>query len=253
MQYDIWLATTEDNSRRLLAAAEAAGLDAPVPTCPGWDVAQLLGHLGTVQHWVAGIVAAAPTEPQPRRGALDIPDRPDRFEWMRSATAALLDALRRTPAGTPMWTMRPGGNVDFWARRQANEAAVHRVDAQIAAAGVGAGTVEPVAPDVAADAIDELLHVLVILPHLGEWGRGEPLVGGGETIHVHCTDVDGEWLVRFGAAGLEVENVHAKGDVAARGTASDLLLFLSGRGGTDRLEVFGDAALLASWAERVNY
>ncbi|MEX2031704.1 MAG: hypothetical protein WEA81_02445, partial [Dehalococcoidia bacterium] len=43
--------------------------------------------------------------------------------------------------------------------------------------------------------------------------------------------------------------VHAKGDVAARGTASDLLAWQLGRGPLDRLEVFGDEALLARWRE----
>jgi hypothetical protein len=42
-----------------------------------------------------------------------------------------------------------------------------------------------------------------------------------------------------------VSREHAKGDVAARGSASDLLLFLWGRVSAERLEVFGDAELLA--------
>ncbi len=68
--------------------------------------------------------------------------------------------------------------------------------------------------------------------------------GNGETIHFHCTDGDGEWLARLGPDGARRHAEHAKGDVAARGTASDLLLFLYGRVGADALEVFGDAALL---------
>ena len=43
---------------------------------------------------------------------------------------------------------------------------------------------------------------------------------------------------------MVVTREHAKGDVAARGTASDLLLFLWGRVPATALEVFGDAALL---------
>ncbi len=53
--------------------------------------------------------------------------------------------------------------------------------------------------------------------------------------------------------GLVVTREHAKGDVAARGTASDLLLFLYGRADADRLDVFGDAALLARWRELVTW
>ena len=43
---------------------------------------------------------------------------------------------------------------------------------------------------------------------------------------------------------------HAKGDVAARGSASDLLLFLWGRVPADALEVFGDAACSARSGRR---
>jgi hypothetical protein len=32
----------------LRAAATAAGLDAPVPSCPGWTVADLVRHVGEV-------------------------------------------------------------------------------------------------------------------------------------------------------------------------------------------------------------
>ena len=64
-------------------------------------------------------------------------------------------------------------------------------------------------------------------------------------MHLHCTDtgddVPGEWLLTLTADGPTVEPVHAKGDVAARGTASDLDLYLWGRVDADALEVFGDA------------
>jgi hypothetical protein len=41
-----------------------------------------------------------------------------------------------------------------------------------------------------------------------------------------------------------VERRHEKGDVAARGSASDLDLFVWGRIPRDTFDVFGDAALL---------
>ena len=44
---------------------------------------------------------------------------------------------------------------------------------------------------------------------------------------------------------------HAKGDVAVRGTASDLLLFLWGRLPGKNLEVLGDASLLGRYFELV--
>ena len=78
-------------------------------------------------------------------------------------------------------------------------------------------------------------------------------MGAGESIHLHCTDVEGEWTVELGPEGVALERAHAKGDVAARGAASDLLCWLQGRGTTDPLEVFGDASLLTRWREQATF
>ena len=64
-------------------------------------------------------------------------------------------------------------------------------------------------------------------------------------MHLHATDVEGEWLVSFRPAdGMSVEAGHAKGDAAVRGPAGELLLWLWGRLPLDGFEVFGarDAA-----------
>ena len=42
---------------RLAEAAALAGLDAPVPWCPGWDVRELLRHLSEIHLWAASHVA----------------------------------------------------------------------------------------------------------------------------------------------------------------------------------------------------
>ena len=41
--------------------------------------------------------------------------------------------------------------------------------------------------------------------------------------------------------------------MAARGTASDLLLLVWGRVTPDAVDVFGDAALLARWQDRARF
>jgi hypothetical protein len=58
-------------------------------------------------------------------------------------------------------------------------------------------------------------------------------------------------MVRFEGSEAVVSRGHAKGDVAARGTGSDLLLFLWHRIPAERLEVLGDAALLERYRELV--
>ncbi len=215
---------------RLVQAAEQAGLDARVPSCPEWDVAELLGHMGRVYGWARACVEANQfVSPGELAGP---PPPPERAAWVRDQSGKVVAALDR-PADTPAWTWAPSGNVAFWQRRQAHETVVHRVDAELAA-----GALTPVPPRLAVDGIDELLE---LLPHL--IGVAPP-TGHGETVHLHCTDQDGEWLARITEHGLEVERTHAKGDVAARGNASDLFLVLMRREPPDRVEVLGDRAVL---------
>lgn len=85
----------------------------------------------------------------------------------------------------------------------------------------------------AADSIDEVLAIT--LP----WGvrPDKPLLG---SVHLHATDATGEWLVHTDG---RVERAHAKGDVALRGTASDLLLALYQRVPLETVEVIGDGAV----------
>jgi predicted lipid carrier protein YhbT len=111
---------------------------------------------------------------------------------------------------------------------------VHRVDAQAAHDRVAPVT----PPELASDGIAEVLDVMLARLR-------DAAAGNGETVHLHCTDTEGEWLLTLEPERVRVRLGHAKGDCAARGTASDLLLFLWGRLPADGLEVFGHAELLA--------
>ena len=66
------------------------------------------------------------------------------------------------------------------------------------------------------------------------------------TLHLHRTDGDGEWLLSSQDDRLVVSHEHARGDAAARGSASDLVLLVWGRR-QPTLEVFGDEAVLDAW------
>ena len=67
------------------------------------------------------------------------------------------------------------------------------------------------------------------------------------SLHLHRTDGDGEWMVRTVDGVLQVTREHGKGDVAVRGTASDLNLFMWNRL-RPGLEYFGDTAVVEAWA-----
>jgi uncharacterized protein (TIGR03083 family) len=238
---DTYLEAIRTNAARLVAAGEAAGFDAPVPTCPDWAVADLLAHIGRVHRWAAANTTRSPDEGPAQRGEHEMPAGSDPAAWAREGAEVLHAALDRS-ASDACWTWIPPNVVGFWQRRQAHETAMHRVDAESAA-----GDVHPIEAELAADGIDELLGLLE-QPMFAQRVHGD-----GETMHFHCTDVTGEWLVRRTEQGIEVTREHAKGDVAARGTASDLLCWLQGRAPVERLEVFGDAALLTSWRDSARF
>jgi uncharacterized protein (TIGR03083 family) len=221
----------------LASAADRVGIDAAVPSCPDWKVSDLLGHIGMVHRWAAANCDRKPDDPLLRSDeASQVPDGDAVVAWMREGAAHLLGVLGAHSDDDPCWTWAPPQTVGFWKRRMAHETAMHRLDAQLAA-----GNPEAIDAALAADGIDEWLWLLPRRP----WAS--TIEGEGETLHFHCTDVEGEWLVRLVPTGVEVEREHAKGDVAARGTASDLLLWMMGRGPVDRLEVFGDQGLLDRW------
>jgi uncharacterized protein (TIGR03083 family) len=224
---------------RLVAAAERAPLDATIPSCPDWDVAELLGHMGRVYRWAAACVEAnALVSPHDLPGP---PERDARVAWVQSGATRVLEVLDQ-PADAPAWTWAPDGTVGFWQRRQAHESAMHRVDAELAS-----GPSTPVPRPLAVDGIDEWL---ALLPN--RFGA-PPITGKGETVHLHCTDGDGEWLLRLTPAGLEVEAIHAKGDVAVRAPASDLLLAMMRRRSPDDVEVLGDRAVLDAFLDQARF
>jgi uncharacterized protein (TIGR03083 family) len=230
------LAAIATESAALADAAAVTSFDAPVLSCPGWTMIDLVVHAGLVQRWATEIVATNAQE-RPPVGDAPKPRTPDELaDWFREGSAALVAALRAADPDAPVWNFAFERKLAFWFRRQAQEVSVHRWDAEITA-----GAPAPLDAAIAADGIDEWLGMLAVR------GAGGSSDGDPETtVHLHCTDVDGEWLVRRSTDGLDIERAHAKGDVAARGTASDLDLYLWGRVPVAALELFGDVALLES-------
>jgi uncharacterized protein (TIGR03083 family) len=222
-----------------LADAADRGLDPAVPACPGWTVADLVLHTGMVHRHKLEIVRGRLARP-PRPWPPPPPAREELLDWYRRGLDELATALAETDPLTGVWTFHQADRtVGFWRRRMAQETAVHRVDAESAH-----GDPAPVPADLAADGVDEVLDVF-----LAPFCRREAVGGHGETLHLHATDAEGEWQLRLLPGGVEVEHGHGKGDAAARGTASDLLLFLWGRLPAARLETFGDPAVLARTRE----
>ena len=223
-----------------LADRAGSGLGAAVRACPGWTVADVVGHLGGVYSWVTLCVEAAGPRPSVER------DRPpaepgEVVDWFLERRAAVLDALTAHEPDAPAWNFRPGApqTVAWWRRRQAIETAVHLWDVEHATGGPGR-----IDPELAADGVAEMLEEI-----LAAKLAGRPVPGLTGTLHLHATDADGEWSLDFGAADLAVRREHTKADTAVRGPAAGLLLWLWNRSepADAGLEVFGDPAVVDAW------
>ncbi|MFI5040664.1 MAG: maleylpyruvate isomerase family mycothiol-dependent enzyme [Acidimicrobiales bacterium] len=226
--------------------AGRASPDGPVATCPGWTVMTVVKHVGGVHRWAAAVlVAPSPDEPPAFPKADRSLDGPALLDWADEARHVLLATLAHTDPERPVWAFGPTRPARFWWRRQAHETAIHAWDATMA---VGERWSMPT--DVAADGIDELLEWA--LPR--RWADAPPLWGRDRTIHLHRTDGEGEWLIRLGAVPA-VERGHAKGDLAVRGPAVELLAWASNRSvpGAAGVELFGDVALAEDWKAHVAF
>ena len=235
MDASTYLAHVREAGEAIAAAGDRGELAAPVVGCPGYDLRRLLRHTGAVGHWIGACVEQREIAPN-----VEV-DHVDPVAWHRSGMARLLAALGAVddPTG-PAQTWGADQRLWFWFRRAAQELAVHRHDAEEAVGPPGPTAIDP---ELAADGIDELFGEFATV-----FGLPTRFGGDGETIHLHAADVEGgEWLVRTHADRFEITREHGKGDVAARGTASDLLLLLWGRVPPEKLEVFGDARLLGRW------
>ncbi len=177
----------------------ACGPDPAVPTCPGWTVRQLVRHLARVYPWVERALRSAPDAQDAPRADEPPAEWPELIAYWDARLAALLTALTELGPDAPTWVFAGADTATarFWARRQAHETAIHRLDAKHARIG----SVDPSAVgelyDIgfAADGIDEALRV--IIPR--QLRRTPPPRGG--SVLVHAVDTDLAWTVRLSADG----------------------------------------------------
>ncbi len=182
------IAALRREGQLLAANAEAAGPDATVSTCPGWQVRDLVRHTGAVHRWATGFVAERHTSPRPLTEGPDL-DGDELFAWFREGHGLLVEALEQAPDDLECWAFLPAPSpLAFWARRQAHETAIHRIDSESA---LPSGERTTIGSAFAADGIDELLRGF----HARERSRvrsEEPKV-----LRIHATDEDAVWTVRI--------------------------------------------------------
>ncbi|MEV6879824.1 maleylpyruvate isomerase family mycothiol-dependent enzyme [Amycolatopsis sp. NPDC051128] len=221
-------------------AVAGADPDSRVPTCPDWPLRVLVGHIGQAHRWAASIVRSGPS-PVPDPFDAD-PGSPGKWAgWLREGAADLTEAVLAS-GETPVWTFFGPRPARFWLRRMLHDTTVHHADAALAT-----GRAFEVAPDHAADAIDEWLELLSdpvtaqLKPAFAE------LRGTGQTLRLNPDSGDG-WLitrtpdrVRWARAG------DSTADATLAGPVRDLLLVFTRRLPADRITISGDRALAEHW------
>jgi uncharacterized protein (TIGR03083 family) len=211
-------------------------LEARVPTCPDWTVADLVRHVGEVYlHKVEMMRHGAHPEGWPPASFLE--EEPVGL-LTRGYGELLAEFDARKPEDTSKTWYEPDQTVGFWIRRMAQETVIHRIDAEL---GAGA-PIAPVPADLAVDGVDELLKVFVAYA-FSRWPEDftEALQNSpGHTflIQTEATPESDQaagrpsvsWLVRTGPTSLTVEDGPVEKaadkvtpDVTISGTPADIL------------------------------
>ncbi|MFD9904863.1 maleylpyruvate isomerase family mycothiol-dependent enzyme [Streptomyces sp. NPDC059063] len=259
LTFDRYAAEIVAQTDQLRNHIKDADLAAPVPSCPGWSLGDLVRHVAGAHAWTEEIVRTRATGPVAHDQVDDVAgdDKADAAalgDWLADGAGRLADTLRDAGPDTPVWTVAPGGTPLFWARRMMFESVLHRADAVTAVGGT-----YTLDTDVALDGLDEWMWLTGLPQAYASPEAQRALLGPGRTIHLHATDADpataGEWVVDLTGDTITTRHAHEKATVAARGSAPALLLLLYKRQSVlaDDVELIGDRELFEEWREAGSY
>jgi len=239
-----WIRRITEHSEALAQIAERHSPHTPVPTCPGWTLADLTWHLLGVQDFWAWIIDNRPAGPD----GYSEPERPDDAALaprLRRASAHLVASLGQAEPQEPAWSWSDDHTVAFTLRRQAHESWIHLVDGAIAAGQ----DVPEVDVDFAVDGIEEFVsnNVAADIP---PWATFEP---SNQQLGLSSTS-GAEWVLRFGRfrgtspTGTLYDDDYSQrsqgaADTLVRADADVLLLWLWGRVDVGELTVEGNGRL----------
>jgi uncharacterized protein (TIGR03083 family) len=214
-----------------LREVAARDLTAPVPSCPGWTVTDLVRHVAEVyldkvecmrlgrspDNWPPDLTGEEPTESLDRA-----------YAALRGEFAA------RAPGDSAYTWYQPDQSVGFWIRRMAQETVIHRIDAELGLRE----EVRPIPEDLALDGADEVLEIFLAYSSQHYADEFGPELKEASGRSVRLTAGPRSWLVtadptgvRLDSGGTPVATVEAPADA--------MLRWLWARGGDDRVKVSG--------------
>lgn len=233
-------------------AAERGPLDVAISPCPGWDMRELVRHLGLIHLWAAGNMAF------PKQDWLDVDDLTDMAQmwpdlasswpedaelvaWYRKTLDNLLYVLRTSPPDLECFSFLPAPTpLTMWSRRQASEIAIHRFDAEQTR-----NQETHYEAEFAADMLDELLIGFASRPRKVD-------IEVTCSMHVWATDLDQHWFITIGPEGIETSRIETSrqgGDVdlVIKGSAAELYLLMWNRTSGSTVDLSGDEGALDIW------
>jgi uncharacterized protein (TIGR03083 family) len=185
-----YLSAIESESARFREVLADTDPAVPVPTCPAWTALDLANHLAETQAQWAWVVGNRPKNPEERPDSGPSPTSyADALTAFDEASSGLVAALRDADIADPAWTWSKEQTVGFILRRQAHEALIHRLDAELTAVG----KIGELDPALASDGVEEVLDVM--FGGLPEWGEFSPLP---HYIRVELTDTGDDVWVQLG-------------------------------------------------------
>ncbi|WP_331766416.1 maleylpyruvate isomerase family mycothiol-dependent enzyme [Embleya sp. NBC_00896] len=255
MDFDRHCAEIVHQTELLTTDLATADLRAPVPSCPGWSLGNLVRHIGGGHRWAEQIVRTRATDflPDDQVRKLDGDDSAKLpVDWLLEGATRFAETLRAAGPDAEVWAPFDYATTSFWARRFTHESLVHRADATLAA-----GTGFVVSPDLALDAIDEWMELDALPQHFDYKPQKRELLGPGRTLGFEATDTEAAWFVDLTGDVIVWRRGTdpAPAAAAVRGSLTDLLLVIYRRKAVpgEGIEILGDTELLDSWLGHVAF
>lgn len=204
------------------SAQDDGSLSARVPSCPGWDIGELVRHTALLYLQKAEVIRTG-VKPTGRWIPEDVLAL-DPAAQLELGYARLTGEFDSHQPSDPAESWMPDDQtVGFWIRRLTHETAIHRYDLETAV-----GDVQPVDAELAIDGIDEVLTVMV---QRGRSMRGSEPNPEGVTGSVVLENGGKSWFVGLLPHDIEVAREAGDApDAVISGEPSDVLLWLWGRG-----------------------
>lgn len=233
-------------------------LGTAVPSCPGWNVGQLVRHVGGA-HREATVIARtgeAPPDDEFRdpthwycNPADCTPAAVDELrDWVTSGAQELAKTLREVGPDVPIMMPIDNPTTRFTARRMGHETVMHRADAALAL-----GVPYVLDTDVAADGIDEWMELGALPLHFEVHPWMRELLGPGRTLKFQATDLGTTWYVDLTGDAISWHHEDRPAAVTISAPVTDLLLLLYKRRTTDGATLEGDTDLLTYYLDRVSF